>query len=165
MRRGPEPLNVFFWESPSLALCRLGCSCNVPSRGTGNRGRRLDRLSLGVSFGAGLVAIGDAMNRERLQARSRVSLVVKGILNRCSGLIVARVGRVVIEAHVAEALVDSAVHALSSSGYNTGVKTLAQRGAAGDGFERCRSVVSSLVDHAGRRRRNHGRDAHVAGRG
>ena len=109
-------MNLFFREGPCLALCRLGRARNRaggwPGDGRGNP-HRLGMMAFGVSLGAWLVAVGDAMDGKAVKPRAWVPLLLQGSVNRGRGLVVARIGRIA-QPHIVESLVDSTVDALTS---------------------------------------------------
>lgn len=105
------------------------------------------------------------MHRQCLEPGAGVPLGVKSVLDRGRGLIVARVWRAA-QAHIAETLIDSAVHALAPCHGDPSHEVVPQQGPTLTlRLERRRSVESTRIDGTGARGRNHGSDTHVAGSG
>lgn len=147
-----DSLNFFFRESPSLTLGRLGGSGNVASGRASDGGGGANSLwRLWVALSRRLISIGDSMNRKGIQSWARRPLLVEGVLDGASGLVVAGV-RGVAESHVADALVNAAIHALATG-------PLPEAVDKSRSLQRAWSLKASIRTRAGRR--YHGCDAHV----
>lgn len=107
---------LLLWKSPGLALGGLCCASDCARRGAcdgwgGPNGLELAIKGVGVAIIIGLVAVRDAMDRQGVESRPGVSLLMQSVLDRGSGVIVARIwGRA--EPHATEFLVHPAVNAL-----------------------------------------------------
>ena len=147
-----DSLNLFFRESPSLTLGRLSGSGNVASGRTSNGGSGANSLGrLWVALRRWLISIGDSMDRKGIQSGARRPLLVQGVLNGASGLIVAGV-RGVAKSHVADTLVNTAINALATG-------SLAETFTESSSLQRAGSLKASIRTRAGRR--YHGGNAHV----